>query len=114
MSVRITWTGDVAKARLRARGAAAIQDAAEMLLEQANRTVPIEEGTLMGSGAVSVDPDALLAAVSYSGPYARRQHEELNYRHAAGRRAKWLERTFAEQQRRVLALLASRLGPAFR
>jgi hypothetical protein len=110
--VRITWNGDMANARVKSSGAHALKDAVEFLLEESNRTVPLEEGTLERSGTTSVDEDELRGAVSYGGPYARRQHEELNYRHPGGRRAKWLERTFQEQQGRVLQYLA-RVGRAF-
>ena len=32
-----------------------------------------------------------MAAVSYDTPYAIRQHEDLSYKHDAGRKAKYLE-----------------------
>lgn len=65
--------------------------AAEHLLGEANKKVPIEEGTLEKSGTVSTDPDNFTAAVSYNTPYAARQHEDMHNRHDAGRTAKWLE-----------------------
>lgn len=113
IGIRIVWRGDLAEARVRMAAVEAIRDAAEFLLEQANRTVPLEEGTLMHSGSVAVDTDAIRARVSYSTPYARRQHEALNYRHAAGRRAKWLERTFKEQRSAVERMMAARMRTAF-
>lgn len=78
-----------------ARGVA---DGAEFLLEQANRTIPLEEGTMARSGQVTVERSGatVTATVSYDTPYARRQHEDTRLRHAPGRRAKWLERTFDE------------------
>lgn len=113
MPARIVWYGDLADEAARERGADGVTAAAEFLLEEANRTVPIEEGTLMRSGDVSSDRQALRARVSYGTPYARRQHEALNYRHPGGRRAKWLELTFSEQRGRVLEHLASRIRGAF-
>ena len=95
--------------RHRRDAADALTDAAEFLLEQANRTVPIEEGTLKGSGSVHVDRSALVAAVGYDTPYAVRQHEDTRLRHASGRRAKWLEHTFREQSTRINAFLARRM-----
>lgn len=65
--------------------------AAEHILGEANKTVPIEEDTLMRSGTVSTDPGKFTAAVSYDTPYARRQHEDMTLRHDAGRHAKFLE-----------------------
>lgn len=64
---------------------------AEHLLAKANETVPIEEGTLGRSGRATVDAASLEAAVSYSTPYAVKQHEDLSLRHDDGRTAKWLE-----------------------
>lgn len=86
-----------------------LSDAAEFLLEQANRTVPLDDATLEGSGTVTVDRDQLRATVSYDTPYAVRQHEELRYRHAPGRRAKWLEHTFKEDGQAALDHVASRV-----
>ncbi len=96
-------------APLRQQAVVALTDAGEFLLEEANRTVPIEEGTLAGSGNVHVDRDALVATVSYDTPYAIRQHEDTRLRHDSGRRAKWLEHTFREQSNRVLDYIADRM-----
>lgn len=102
----------LARTEVRAGAVVGLTEASEFLLEEANRTVPIEESTLEGSGSTSVDASALQAAVSYDTPYAARQHEELGYRHDAGRRAKWLEATFKEQGRTALDRLAARIKAA--
>lgn len=99
-------------APIRKRAVAAGTDAAEFLLEEANRTVPIEEAVLEGSGHVTTDADALVFSVSYDTPYAVRQHEDTRLRHDSGRRAKWLEYTFREQRLRVLTFLADRMRRA--
>lgn len=76
-------------------GAEALNDAAEVLLEEANRTVPIEEGILSASGNVDeATPFSLTASVGYGGAasaYAVYQHERTDLRHDAGKTAKWLE-----------------------
>ena len=90
----------------------ALADAAEFLLEESNRTVPLEEATLERSGQASVDRPNLRAAVSYDTPYARRQHEDTRLRHGGGRRAKWLERTFTEQRTRIGEFIAGRIRRA--
>lgn len=84
-----------------------VQLATEHLLEAANRTVPIEEGTLMRSGRASVEGNT--GVVSYDTPYAKPQHEELDYRHDPGRRAKWLELTMAEERPTILEIVAREL-----
>ena len=69
-------------------------DAVQHLLTEARRRTPIEEGTLErgGTATTAVQGDQVLGAVSFHGPYAARQHEELTWRHDAGRTAKYLER----------------------
>lgn len=104
MGVRLVWHGDLADAKLLGQAPRALRQAAEHLLEESNRIVPIEEGTLMQSG--EVDSDERKAVVSYNTIYARRQHEELEWRHAAGRSAKYLEDTFVLNQRNVERWLA--------
>lgn len=98
---------DEVNKEMRQAAEAALGDAGEHLLEESNRTVPIEEGTLGRSGEVS--RDGLTVQVGYSGPYAVAQHERLDYRHDQGRRAKWLESTFKERANDVARMLANRL-----
>lgn len=97
-------------AKIRKAAARAVRDGAEFLLEDANRTAPIEEGTLIRSGQVSVD--GLTASVSYDTPYAARQHEDTRLRHDEGRRAKWLELTAAENRDRIGEHLARTMREA--
>lgn len=65
--------------------------AAEHILGESNKLVPIEEDTLERSGTVSLDEGSFTAAVSYDTPYAVRQHEDMDLRHDEGRTAKYLE-----------------------
>lgn len=85
----------------------AVGDAAEHLLTEANKTVPLEEGALQRSGTVT--HEGLRAVVSYDTPYAVVQHERTDYRHDPGRRAKWLQLTFQEQAGRVGKFIAQRI-----
>ena len=91
---------------------AAVSDATEYLLETANRTVPIEEATLEGSGTATVEQDATVTrgVVAYDTPYALRQHEDTRLRHDPGRRAKWLERTAQEEAATIGRLIEGRLA----
>lgn len=104
------WQGEKVKRELRKQAGEVLFDAAEHVLEEANRTVPHEEGILEDSGFTNVDKKQLVATIGYDTPYARRQHEELNYRHADGRRAKWLEKTMQERHDAVMDHFAERLG----
>jgi hypothetical protein len=80
--------------------------AAEHLLGVANEKVPIEESILLKSGTVSTDPDNFAAAVSYSTPYAQRQHEDMHLRHDKGRTAKWLENAMNAEVQTAAKIIA--------
>lgn len=94
-------------------GRSGLKDAGESLLESANRTAPIEEGTLIRSGSVTTSTDGSEVSVSYDTPYARRQHEDTRLRHDDGRRAKWLERTLNERHTTLTAYIARKMREAF-
>lgn len=107
----LNWTGglDFTKAgRQAAKGTErGVSLALEHLLVEANRTVPIEEDTLERSGTVA--QEGMKGNVHYDTPYAARQHEELNWQHDEGRRAKWLELTFNEHRTKVAEIIAKEL-----
>lgn len=94
------------KGQVRAALILGLEDAGEFLLQKANESIPHEEGTLEASGKTRTDSAKLRTYVGYDTPYAIRQHEELSWKHDSGRRAKWLELTFREQQNRVSEFLA--------
>ncbi|MET8399575.1 hypothetical protein [Streptomyces sp900116325] len=110
----IRWNGDVALAAMRQGAALGVRLAAEHVLTESRRLVPIEEATLERSGVATVDEANLTAAVSYDTPYAVRQHEELNYRHDAGRTAKYLERPLLDEADTATALIAAQVRRALR
>lgn len=89
---------------------AALMDAGEHLLTEANKTVPFDEGTLARSGKVTPDQQNAQVVVSYDTPYAIRQHEDTRLAHPNGRRAKWLQLTLAEQAPAIQKFLADRLS----
>lgn len=62
----------------------------EHILDESTRIVPLESGDLQRSGHVAQDGDSV--TIGYSSPYAVIQHEDLTFRHAAGRSAKYLEK----------------------
>ncbi|MFD8948992.1 hypothetical protein ACFV0B_09085 [Streptomyces xanthophaeus] len=87
---------------------------AEYILTKSRARVPIEEATLERSGTATVDEADLKAAISYDTPYAVRQHEELTYRHDAGRTAKYLEGPMAEEADQAAAIIAAQLRRSLR
>lgn len=111
---KVRWYGRQVSANVRAAGIRGLRLAAEHVLEEANRTVPLEEGTLMRSGTVSVDERQGVAAISYDTPYAIRQHEDTTLRHDPGRRAKWLQLTLQERARAIRDYIAGEIKKALR
>lgn len=113
MTVRVSWYGLEVKGAVHRASGQAVREAAEFVLAQSNERVPIEEGTLMRSGATDVDEGDLRATISYDTPYAARQHEELSWRHDAGRSAKYLETALNGTRDQQAAIIARRLNAAF-
>jgi hypothetical protein len=104
------WTIDLDDSTVKAHLEAAADEAAtlmgEHILQVANGHVPIEEGTLERSGRVS-DPTDGAVTVFYDTPYAVVQHEDMTFRHDAGRNAKWLENAL-NSERSTCAEIARR------
>lgn len=87
----------------------ALYEEANIILGKAVRIVPFEHGTLAGSGMVHdpvVQGRDVMVEISFGGPamdkspknggqvnvgYARIQHDNLTFKHAAGRRAQYLK-----------------------
>lgn len=78
--------------------------ALEHTLGVANTLVPLDEGPLQNSGKVIVN--GLDGAISYDTKYAVVQHENLTYRHAPGRQAKYLEQPMNTERETMLLLMA--------
>lgn len=109
---RLHWDGDKLDNQAHRGAVKGLTDATEHILGASNATVPLEEGTLERSGVASVDNSSLTGAVSYDTVYAARQHEELTWRHAPGRRAKYLELAFVENAEEIKALIAAAIRRA--
>ncbi|MER5769553.1 hypothetical protein [Streptomyces sp. NPDC001985] len=103
--VRMTFEGQrLWTARGRRLAERGLQRALEHTLGVSNSRVPLDEGTLERSGRVNVD--GLNGAISYDTVYAVRQHEELEWKHAPGRQAKFLESAMNDQRAVMLRLMA--------
>lgn len=106
---RLRWKGDEVLDAVRGATADGMLVALEFLLTEANATVPLDERTLEASGTAVIDESELEGAVYYDTPYAVRQHEDMSYRHAPGRHAKWLELAGIRNQRRMAAIVATQV-----
>lgn len=76
--------------------------AAERLLALSAEVVPLDQGTLLGSGSVTpaTDPEEG-AAVTYDTPYAARLHEHPEYNFQGGRQGKYLEGPALEHRKEL-------------
>ena len=90
------------------------KDAGENVLEESNRMVPHDEGTLMRSGQVSVDEEKLDVFVSYDTPYAVKLHENPQYNFQQGRQGKWLEQGLKNRQSAIQEFLKAKLSEALK
>ncbi|MCK9570374.1 minor capsid protein [Candidatus Pacearchaeota archaeon] len=109
VNARLEWKGDQIAEKVRKQALEGLFDGAEFILEEANRIVPHDEGTLEISGETSIDTDKMEAAVSYDTPYAKRLHEHPEYNFQNGREGKWLEKTVNEQAEVVRDMIADRV-----
>lgn len=110
--VDVEWDGEKVAAAIAAATFEGLELAAEYLLEVSSQLAPHEEGTLARSGTVSSDAAENTAVVSYDTVYARRQHEELTWRHDPGKQAKYLEEPMNTERPTMLAIIARAGGEA--
>jgi hypothetical protein len=97
---------DAVRRAIHAGAIRGLREAAEAVMAESDRHVPIESGRLDRSSRVVVDSSGLEAAVTYDTPYAVIEHERLDQHHDPGRRAKFLEsagHAKREEARRTLA-----------
>ncbi|MFD4788800.1 hypothetical protein ACFWN1_17405 [Streptomyces sp. NPDC058459] len=113
-SFRLNFNGASVGREIRAAAARGAFLAAEHVLSLANDRVPLDEGYLQSTGTASADESTLTGMVSFDGPYAVRQHEELTWRHAPGRTAKYLENSLNAAQPAVSQIIAAQLRRALR
>lgn len=90
---------------VKAKAMAALMNAGEFLLQQANETIPFDTGDMARSGKVTADPANNRVVVSYDTPYAPAQHEDTRIEHRNGRRAKWLQKTLTEQADKITTII---------
>ncbi|MCF3124030.1 hypothetical protein IPZ68_30630 [Streptomyces arenae] len=90
----------------RGRGLASegLHRALEHTFGEANKLVPLGEGTLERSGRVDVD--GLHGAISYGTAYAVRRHVELTWKQLPDRQAKHLEQPMNGEREVMLRLMA--------
>ncbi|WP_394434510.1 minor capsid protein [Streptomyces sp. SGAir0957] len=114
LTFRLHFNGAPAERAIRQAAAHGLQLAAEHVLTESQDVVPLDEGELQRSGTATVDEGDLTAAVSYDTRYAVRQHEELDFQHAPGRQAKYLEQPLNANRGPVQRIIAAEIRRALR
>lgn len=107
MSEYESKTGEVAQA-LEEAITAGLQAGGDYLLREAQRNVPVLDGDLKNSGAVTVQGTE--AVVSYDTEYARAQHEALGWKHPRGGTPKWLELALLNNTDEIQQVIADKIG----
>ena len=121
-------------------GLKALRTGAEAILTEAIDEAPVDTGTLRRSGTVTVgklpDGEQVYEAakdgsemkdafpekigkekavyISFNTPYARRQHEELDYEHPRGGKAKYLGDPFNRLKKKVVKMAELQIKKALR
>lgn len=110
--VEITWNGAAASATARRGAVRGLELSTQLLLGEAVKIVPLDEGTLQHSGKATVNEVDLEGIVSFDTPYAVRQHEDLTLHHANGRQAKYLETPWRDNAPRFAQIIAEQIKRA--
>ena len=110
----LKWHGEEAERLIRQAAMKAINDGAEAILTDAIDETPVDTGTLRRSGTVTEAPAEQAAFVSFNTPYARRQHEDLDYHHPRGGKAKYLEDPFNRLKWKVQKMAADAIKNALK
>lgn len=134
------WNTGKAKRIAQQEGMKALNIMAEHVLTEAIGNAPVDTGTLRRSGTVTQgqlpDGDEVYAAaesgtdmgkaypsplgskpdiyVSFNTPYARRQHEELDWNHPRGGGPKYLENAFNRNKTKINKFVDKRIREALR
>jgi len=115
MPVKMIWHGATVSAAVKAESRQSLYEAAEVILEEANRKVPHDEGTLEKSGEVSAGEIAgqNVAVILYDTPYAVKLHEHPEYNFQKGRTGKWLENALKQFAGKFEVFLAGKFKRLF-
>lgn len=96
-------------ARQKAAATEASEAFMDLVLGEAARLAPIEEGTLRAAGDRRTEDhgNAVEVIGFFALPYAARQHEEIGWRHPLGGQAKYLETPFNAASGRYESIVAA-------
>ena len=140
MAKRNRWRTKEAVKIAEEAGLKALRTGGERIITEAMDNVPIKSGTLRRSATTTVGelPDMMqvyeaakegnemknafpepigkekAVYVSYNTPYARRQHEEMDYVHPIGGGPKYLENAFNQLKGKIISMAERKIRKALR
>ena len=100
------WFGDNVHRKVMSAQTRGLTKALDFIKGESVKIVPKDTGDLEKSAIIKVSNEGKQGAVFYDKDYAIRQHEELGYRHAEGRTAKYLEIPFRDNSVKALEIIA--------
>lgn len=115
IKVEYTNNADIVSDKIQAALVTGLNKAAEHLLAESKKQVPLDIGSLSGSGHVTpahTDMSEPASSVSYDTPYAARLHEHPEYRFQNGRKGKYLEDPANEQSAEMTKIIAAEIRRA--
>jgi hypothetical protein len=103
----VKWFGDDVRKKVMTAQEKAITLGLEFVKQESIKVVPKDTGMLEKSAGVKLVEDGGKKSgyVYYDTPYAIKQHEELGYRHAEGRIAKYLELPLQQNANKALEIM---------
>ena len=101
----VQWFGDDVKKKVMTANEKAITLGLEFVKQESVKVAPKDTGMMEKSAQVTIAKDRKTGYISYDTPYAIRQHEELGYRHAEGRIAKYLELPLQQNADKALEIM---------
>lgn len=101
----VNWFGDDVKKKVMTANEKAITLGLEFIKQESVKVAPKDTGMMEKSAQVKIAADGKTGYVSYDTPYAIKQHEELDYRHAEGRIAKYLELPLQQNSKKALEIM---------
>ncbi len=111
--ITITYKSNRANviATIKEAGKDAIGEGAIDVLMRAEMVVPLDESPLLNSGKITAVGNSVYVGFGFgeSAEYAVLQHENVQYAHAPGRQAKYLEQPFREQQDKIIQRVANKI-----
>lgn len=106
------WYGDQVLDAITNAAQDGLMDCGADLQSKSVQEAPVDTGDLRANCAVKEKP--LSVVVGYDLPYAMKQHEELEYNHPKGGKAKYLEDPFNENADNYVDRIKERAGDAIK